>query len=681
MPPPAPPPKPVKPVKSVRSRRRGLVIGGLVEVPPVPEPRPASAVLSDPNVPEHKRYCGKCEGPVGRGEYGNPGRILGFCSECGTAYDFTPKLAEGDLLGGQYEVVGCLGHGGVGWIYLARDRNVNGRWVVLKGLINSGDADAVAVAMAEKRFLAAVEHPNIVEIHNFVEHDGYGYTVMEYVGGRSLRELVLEARPTTGGLPVSQVLAYGLEILRALGYLHSRGLLYCDVKPANVIQTENRIKMIDLGGVIGIDDTVSPVYGTVGYQAPEVPDSGPSISSDLYALTRTLAVLAFNFEGFTNRYEFSLPDRHTVPVLTANESFDRLLRRGADPLPYRRFQSAEEMVEQLTGVLRETLAAEDGTPRPARSTAFGSERAVLGLTADVRADHLATAGTLPLPVMDPADPAATYLTSLADSPPDEVVAALADPPVVRSVEVALRLARAHLELDAPATADKGLSKLDAEEWRVKWYRGLVRLADGRPDQAYLWFDGVYSLLPGETAPKLALGLCAESQKLRDKATHYYKRVWCVDHSYLGAAFGLGRCYQADDERRRLVEILDQVPATSSHYIEARLAALRARIRDRSGLSRDDLVTVGAQVERMPLDTVSAAMVRIEVLRAALDWLARDPSAYRGAAVRLLGAPLTERDVRFALERSYRSLSRLVDDRKVRYGLIDLANAIRPRTLT
>jgi len=72
------------------------------------------------------------------------------------------------VVGGQYEVVGCLAHGGLGWIYLARDRNVSGRWVVLKGLLNSGDPDAYAAAISERQFLAEVEHPLIVEIYNFV---------------------------------------------------------------------------------------------------------------------------------------------------------------------------------------------------------------------------------------------------------------------------------------------------------------------------------------------------------------------------------------------------------------------------------------------------------------------------------------------------------------------------------
>ena len=138
-------------------------------------------------------------------------------------------------------MAGCLAHGGLGWIYLARDRKVADRWVVLKGLINTGDEDAMAAALAERRFLAEVEHPNIVKIHNFVEHDGDGYIVMEYVNGQSLRGM-LEARRAANGdrpdpLPVDQAIAYVLEILPALGHLHDLGLLFCDFKPDNVIQT------------------------------------------------------------------------------------------------------------------------------------------------------------------------------------------------------------------------------------------------------------------------------------------------------------------------------------------------------------------------------------------------------------------------------------------------------------
>src|SRR5580704_17656107 len=140
---------------------RGRLGAGLLEIPPVPYRDPAGAVLADPQVPEAKRYCSSCDQPVGRGRDGRSGLGEGFCRNCGTQFSFSPKLEPGELVVGQYEVLGCLAHGGLGWIYLAKDHNVSDRWVVLKGLLNTGDADAMAAAVAERQFLAEVEHPNI----------------------------------------------------------------------------------------------------------------------------------------------------------------------------------------------------------------------------------------------------------------------------------------------------------------------------------------------------------------------------------------------------------------------------------------------------------------------------------------------------------------------------------------
>ncbi|MEU4092977.1 tetratricopeptide repeat protein [Streptomyces sp. NPDC026673] len=380
---------------SVRSSRsgssgptRGKLGAGLVAVPPIPRPDPAAAVLQDPQVPERKRFCsrGDCGAPVGRGRGDRPGRTEGFCTKCGHPYSFTPKLRAGDVVHGQYEVVGCLAHGGLGWIYLAVDRAVSDRWVVLKGLLDTGDEDALAAAVSERRFLAEIEHPNIVRIYNFVEHldprGGTldGYIVMEYVGGKSLKEIANERRAADGRrepLPVDQAIAYAIEALDALGHLHSRNLLYCDFKVDNAIQTEDRLELIDMGAVRRMDDQDSPIYGTVGYQAPEVPEVGPSVASDLYTVARTLAVLTFDFQGYTNVFADSLPDPDGIEVFSRYESFYRLLVRATDPDPGRRFASAEEMSEQLLGVLREVVALGSGKPRPALSTLFGPELRVV----------------------------------------------------------------------------------------------------------------------------------------------------------------------------------------------------------------------------------------------------------------------------------------------------------------
>ncbi|UQA97985.1 serine/threonine-protein kinase PknG [Streptomyces halobius] len=367
---------------------RGRLGAGLVTVPEVPRPDPRTAVLENPEVPERKRFCsrGECGAPVGRSRGERPGRTEGFCAKCGHPYSFVPKLRPGDLVHGQYEVVGCLAHGGLGWIYLATDRAVSDRWVVLKGLLDTGDEEALAAAVSERRFLAEIEHSNIVRIYNFVEHldpstgSLDGYIVMEYVGGTSLKDIANGRRTPQGRrdpLPVEQACAYGIEALEALGHLHSRNLLYCDFKVDNAIQQDDRLKLIDMGAVRRRDDHESPIYGTIGYQAPEVAELGPSVASDLYTVARTLAVLTFDFQGYTNVFADSLPDPDNIEVFRTYESFYRLLVRATDPDRARRFASAEEMAEQLTGVLREVVALQTGEQRPSLSVLFGPELRVV----------------------------------------------------------------------------------------------------------------------------------------------------------------------------------------------------------------------------------------------------------------------------------------------------------------
>jgi serine/threonine-protein kinase PknG len=719
---------------------RGMLGIGLVEVPPVPYRDPATAILRNPEVAETKRFCSKCGQPVGRSHDGRPARAEGFCRHCGTAYSFVPKLAPNDLVAGQYEVLGCLAHGGLGWIYLARDRNVSDRWVVLKGLLNTGDADAMAAAAAERQFLATVEHPNVIKIYNFVQHPDprtgapVGYIVMEYVGGQSLKELMLARRRPDGRadpLPLGQAIAYMLEVLRAFGYLHDHGLLYCDFKPDNVIQSEEVLKLIDLGGVRQIDDDQSPIYGTVGYQAPEIATDGPSVRSDLYTVARTLAVLTFDFTGYTSTYKDRLPDRDQVPLLARYESYDRFLRRAADPDPARRFGSAAEMAQQLTGVLREVVALADGTPRPAVSALFGPEVRAVGADLTVRdceavvvlarPDPVPAATALPVPLADGADPAAGFLAGLSGAAPAEVVAALAAAPV-NSTEVQLRLARARIELglyegacqlldDLTRRAGAGPSERTQEpsssgpvlttepDWRVDWLRGLAHLARGRPHAALAVFDDLYRLLPGEVAPKLAVAFSAEQAEDPTAAARCYELVWGTDHGYVSAAFGLARARLAQGDRTGAAAVLDSVPATSSYHVSAQVASVAARIRGRAAdeFDPEDAIEAGSRLESLALDPRRHELLAAEVLEAALGWvlaghadghpsgtggsggsspLARTAGRHR----KVLGCEMTERQLRFRLERAYRTLAHLADGAGERIALVDRANNVRPRTV-
>ncbi|WP_189765651.1 serine/threonine-protein kinase [Streptomyces xanthochromogenes] len=765
---------------STGSSARSRLGAGLVSVPQVPRPDPRSAVMEHPEVPERKRFCSRsdCGAQVGRSRGDRPGRTEGFCTKCGHPYSFVPKLRAGDIVRGQYEVVGCLAHGGLGWVYLAVDRAVSDRWVVLKGLLDTGDQDAMAAAISERRFLAEIEHSNIVRIYNFVEHLDQrtgsldGYIVMEYVGGKSLKEIANERRTTAGKrdpLPVEQACAYGIEALEALGHLHSRNLLYCDFKVDNAIQTEDQLKLIDMGAVRRMDDDESAIYGTVGYQAPEVAEVGPSVASDLYTVARTLAVLSFDFQGYTNVYADSLPDPDNIDVFRQYESFYRFLVRATDPDPARRFASAQEMAEQLTGVLREVVALQTGRPRPALSTLFGTELRVtdtklfatqsgdvsrLGARvapvgrrarkalasaavpaaalASVPAGapplpalapntpglpHPATQGAvpvpraegtsgggrpagpvlapldprgtslaLPVPHVDPGDPNAGFLAGLMAAAPAELITALRSAPA-NSIERRLRELRARLDMNERVSADKALDSLEADfpdDWRVVWYRGLTSLATGDNENAALSFDAIYDAFPGEPAPKLALGVCAEVLGQLDNAAEYYRLVWTTDPSYVSAAFGLARVQLAAGDRVGAVRTLESVPEASIHYTAARVAAVRARLRSRSPHDPllDDLLAAAAQVAALDafgLDPVRREQLATEVLGTALDWVLSGSTGAGQTRTVLLGSDVDERGLRFGLERSYRVLARLAQRGEERIDLVERANRFRPRT--
>ena len=523
-------------------------------------------------------------------------------------------------MAGQYEVLGCLAHGGLGWIYLARDHNVSDRWVVLKGLLNTGDADAMAAAVAERQFLAEVEHPNIVRIYNFVQHadrrtgEQAGYIVMEYVGGKSLKQILADARAAGGSVPVAHAIAYAIEVLPALGYLHDRGLVYCDFKPDNVIQTEEQLKLIDMGAVRRIDSD-EPIYGTVGYQAPEIETDGPSVSSDLYTVGRALAVLSFEFRGFQGRFSSSLPDG--VPLLEQQESFARLLRRATAPRPRApvRLGRGDGRAAHRGAArgARDRRRHRPGRPSPpssaprSRPSAPSTSGAAQALAVPPPAEVVAG---LPLPLVDRADPAAGYLATFAGLAPDQRIAALTlaasgDPsvpqPVTESAETRLALVRARIDVadyDGAASLLAELAAEDPSDWRVAWYHGLRSLAvaaAGRDDfpksprrRCPRAFDAVFSELPGEVAPKLALAFAAEAAGDPAAAGHYFRLVWTVDRSCISAAFGLARACLAAGDRPGAIAALAAVPGTSSHYAAAQIAAVRILVSRRPGSGGHDL---------------------------------------------------------------------------------------------
>ncbi|MEU3446263.1 tetratricopeptide repeat protein [Streptomyces thermolilacinus] len=573
---------------------------GLVLLPHIDAPAPNVAASTTARPPSGGRRCGfeNCTGTIGVGYDGGPAPDHGFCPECGRPYSFEPRLRPGDTVGGHYRVLGYLAAGGLGWVYLAEDTKVPDHLVVLKGLINTSDAVARRSAVEERRSLTTLHHRDIVRIITYVQHQApgddepTGYIVMEYIAGRSLAWLrhASDAELTAlFGRPfgIDHVITYGCKILGALEYLHDQGLLYCDMKPDNVIHYGRDIKVIDLGAIRRADDRASGLVYTRDYAPPkrERDQRGFHVDSDLYTVGRTLQALA---------------TRAAPASGLAARSFDALIRRATHPEPAARFTSAAEMSRQLWEVLREHQALTWHEPYPERSTRFTPTGTLFGAALGTVPDlaHWAAppdgprtlpvaapeppeaARGLPVPIPDPDDPAAVLLAGLAARSPGRVAEQAAQDPAFGTVETALWLCRAYANGGGPEEAGRWLEtarRLGAGEydWRVSWHRGLVRLAEGRVRAAEEEFAAVYAALPGEWAPKLALGYCAEYLGAEEQRTRdYYEAVWQRDRTQGSAAFGLARVHLRGGDREGAVAVLDGVPTTSRHHDAARVAAVR-----------------------------------------------------------------------------------------------------------
>lgn len=675
--------------------------GGLVEIPRVPAKDPLEALMTNPVVAEAKRFCWNCGRPVGRSSSDGEALSEGWCPHCGSPYSFLPQLNPGDMVADQYEIKGCIAHGGLGWVYLAFDHNVNERPVVLKGLVHSGDAEAQAIAMAERQFLAEVTHPGIVKIYNFVEHEDkhgnpVGYIVMEYVGGASLKQAKGHR------LPVAQAIGYMLEILPALGYLHSIGLTYNDLKPENIMLTEDQVKLIDLGAVSTIN-SFGYLYGTPGYQAPEIVRTGPTVQSDIYTVGRTLAAMTLELRTRKGRYVDGLPEDDFV--LAQYDSFARLLRRAIDPDPRRRFGSSEEMSSQLLGVLREVVAKDTGVPRPGLSTVFSPSRSTFGVDLLVAHTDVYVDGqvhsekltaqeivkALPVPLLDPADVGATVLSATVLSEPVQTLDSLRAArhgsldsegiDLSESVELPLMEARALLDLGDVAKATKKLDDLAARvgwRWRLVWFRAVSELLSGDLEAATKHFTEVLDTVPGELAPKLALAATAElaGWDLAPTADrNFYHTVWGTDRGVISAAFGMARAQSVQGDRDGAVRTLDQVPATSRHFTTARLTSAVTLLSGRSSseITEQQIRDAARRVEALPDTEPRVLQIRALVLGTAMDWLAD----HEASTNHILGFPFTEHGLQLGVEASLRALARVAPTQAHRYALVDLANSVRP----
>ena len=390
--------------------------------PPIPYRDPPSAVMADPTVAESAAVL-RALRRAGRADRATARRVAprGSAATAARRSRSRRSCVAGDVVAGQYEVVGCLAHGGMGWIYLAQDRNVSDRWVVLKGLLNTGDADAMAAALAERRFLAEVEHPNIVKIFNFVEHEDSGYIVMEYVGGhepeadpdRAARGQRREARSAAG---------------RPGDRLHARDPAGARLPPSTgpaVLRLQARQRHPDAALAEAdrprrrLPDrrASSPVYGTVGYQAPEIAEAGPSIPSDLFTVARTLARPVHRLQGLPEHATGTrCPPRTTCRCSDASTRSTASCSRARRPIPTTASSRPRRWPTSSSACCARSS--------PPRRTAGAGARARCSPATSGPASSEPDWRLLPALRVDTDDPAAGFLATLSAADPAKLIALL-----------------------------------------------------------------------------------------------------------------------------------------------------------------------------------------------------------------------------------------------------------------
>jgi eukaryotic-like serine/threonine-protein kinase len=288
---------------------------------------------------------------------------------------------------GPYEIVGTIGAGGMGEVYRARDSRL-GRDVAIKVLSSSfsADSDRLQRFELEARAAAALNHPNILAVHDIGTEGGAPFIVSELLEGQTLRD-----RLAAGALPVRKAVAYAVAVARGLAAAHERGITHRDLKPENLfVTTDDRVKILDFGlakltsGTSAVAASalqtapplteVGQVLGTVGYMAPEqVRGLAVDPRSDLFALGTILYEMvsgrrAFHRDTAPETMTAILND-HPSDLVATDRSIPpglaRIVDRCLEKSPSARFQAASDLafaLEALSDASGSSLGVERVPP-------------------------------------------------------------------------------------------------------------------------------------------------------------------------------------------------------------------------------------------------------------------------------------------------------------------------------
>jgi serine/threonine protein kinase len=276
----------------------------------------------------------------------------------------------------QFEILECLGRGGMGVVYKARQLALD-RMVAIKVLAGErqGDVDFFRRFEREAKLLAQMSHPNIVTVHDFGEADGLYYIVMEYVDGVNLRDVLQD-----GKMDPKQALAIVPPICEALQYAHDRGVVHRDIKPENLLlDREGRVKIADFG-IATLGGTDADRSGTPPYMAPEQQAAKGSVDhrADIYALGVVF------YEMLTGERPEQDPSRPSRRV-EIDVRLDEVVLRALEKEPARRYQTAREFRTVVETVVAKPQAdrvkagLHETSPRFSLAAIVGAVWAAIGI--------------------------------------------------------------------------------------------------------------------------------------------------------------------------------------------------------------------------------------------------------------------------------------------------------------
>ena len=279
-------------------------------------------------------------------------------------------VAENTLVDGRYRITGRIGTGGMADVYCAHDEHL-GRDIALKVLHRrfAQDQDFVERFRREASAAAGLQHPNVVGVFDRGEYDGTYYIAMEYLRGRTLKEVIAQEAP----LDQARALDLTVQILRAAGFGHRRNVIHRDFKPQNVIvDEEDRVKVTDFGiaraGASEITETGS-IMGTAQYLSPEqAQGTAVEESSDIYSIGVMLYEMLSGRLPFDGDSAVAIALRHVTeppPPLhqirpDIHPALEAVVNQALAKDPRQRFQDAESFIAALEHVRPHVQAIQAG---------------------------------------------------------------------------------------------------------------------------------------------------------------------------------------------------------------------------------------------------------------------------------------------------------------------------------